>query len=152
MDPQPAAVVAGTKPELRLRHLTPILNVSNVGESMAWFELLGWKRGFTWNEGGLIAEAADANEDGPANFGSVCSGDCEIFVCRDGQGGRGENGAWVSWWLDTPAGVDAAHELALEHGMAVVWPPTDEPWGVREFHLRHPDGHTFRVGASSRPA
>jgi len=27
-------------------------------------------------------------------------------------------------------------------------PPTDEPWGVREFHLRHPDGHTFRVGAN----
>ena len=26
-------------------------------------------------------------------------------------------------------------------------PPTDEPWGVREFHLRHPDGHTFRIGA-----
>ena len=22
---------------------------------------------------------------------------------------------------------------------------TDEPWGVREFHLRHPDGHMFRV-------
>jgi hypothetical protein len=25
--------------------------------------------------------------------------------------------------------------------------PTDEPWNVREFHLRHPDGHTFRVSA-----
>jgi hypothetical protein len=30
----------------------------------------------------------------------------------------------------------------------VSWPPTDEPWGVREFHLRHPDRHTFRVSAS----
>jgi len=29
----------------------------------------------------------------------------------------------------------------------VSMPPTDEPWGVREFHLRHPDGHIFRVGA-----
>ena len=26
-------------------------------------------------------------------------------------------------------------------------PPTDEPWGVREFHLRHADGHTFRISA-----
>jgi hypothetical protein len=25
--------------------------------------------------------------------------------------------------------------------------PTDEPWGVREFHLRHPDGHTFQVSS-----
>jgi uncharacterized glyoxalase superfamily protein PhnB len=53
----------------------------------------------------------------------------------------------MSWFLDSPAAVDAAHALALQHGMTVTWPPTDEPWGVREFHLRHPDGHTFRVGA-----
>jgi hypothetical protein len=23
--------------------------------------------------------------------------------------------------------------------------PLKSPWGVREFHLVHPDGHTFRV-------
>ena len=34
-----------------------------------------------------------------------------------------------------------------EFGMTVTYPPTDEPWGVREFHLRHPDGHMFRVSA-----
>lgn len=28
-------------------------------------------------------------------------------------------------------------------------PPTDEPWGMREFHLVHPDRHTFRVSAES---
>jgi hypothetical protein len=22
------------------------------------------------------------------------------------------------------------------------------PWGVREMHLRHPDGHVFRIGKS----
>ena len=31
--------------------------------------------------------------------------------------------------------------------MKITYPPTNEPWGVREFHLRHPDGHTFRVSA-----
>ena len=46
-----------------------------------------------------------------------------------------------------PGDVDAAHALALEQGLDVVWPPTDEPWRVREFHLRHPDGHTFRVSS-----
>jgi hypothetical protein len=59
------------------RGVTPILNVSSVEESVAWFERL-----------------------------------------------------------------DRARELGYEVSM----PPTDEPWGVREFHLRHPDGHTFRVG------
>jgi hypothetical protein len=23
---------------------------------------------------------------------------------------------------------------------------TNEPWGVREMHVRHPDGHVFRIG------
>ena len=28
--------------------VTPILNVSNILESFAWFERLGWTRGFSW--------------------------------------------------------------------------------------------------------
>ena len=56
-------------------------------------------------------------------------------------------GGWMSWWLESPAAVDEAYQLALKHGMTVTMPPTDEPWNVREFHLRHPDGHTFRVSA-----
>jgi glyoxalase/bleomycin resistance protein/dioxygenase superfamily protein len=128
---------------LRLTQVTPILNVSEIGASIDWFEKLGWQRGFTWNDGGPMY-GATADSNGAANFGSVCSGEVEMFLCRDGQG---ELGTWVSWWLGTPAEVDALHELALRHGMTVTQPPTNEPWGIREFHLRHPDGHTFRVGA-----
>ncbi|WP_337174668.1 hypothetical protein [Paludisphaera sp.] len=43
--------------------------------------------------------------------------------------------------------MDAAHALALQHGMTVTHPPTDEPWGGRKFHHQHPDNHTYRVGA-----
>jgi uncharacterized glyoxalase superfamily protein PhnB len=53
----------------------------------------------------------------------------------------------MSWWVDSPAAVDATHKLALEQGLTVTWPPTNEPWGVRECHIQHPDGHTFRVSA-----
>jgi len=53
----------------------------------------------------------------------------------------------MSWWVETPADVDAMHARAVELGYEVSMPPTDEPWNVREFHLRHPDGHTFRVGS-----
>jgi Glyoxalase/Bleomycin resistance protein/Dioxygenase superfamily len=135
---------------MEVTDVTPILNVSEIGASVGWFEQLGWERGFTWNDGGPIEGAADADANGPANFGSVCCGDAQIFLCRDGQGAPG--GVWLSWWLATPAEVDAVHETAVEHGMTVTWPPTDEPWGVREFHLRHPEGHTFRIGAALREA
>ena len=143
---------------LKLEGLTPILNVSDVAASRDWFVKLGWQRGFAWNDGGDIPDGGDENEHGPATFAAVCSGDFEIFMCLDGQGGRatpssdsdGAAGVWMSWWLPSSAQVDRVHQLAQESGMTILQPPVDEPWGVHEFHLRHPDGHTFRIGAACR--
>lgn len=143
---------------MKLQGLTPILNVSDVPASREWFAKLGWQRGFAWNDGGPIAGNADRNELGPAGFAAVCNGDYEIFLCHGGQGARNgrpprhpgdddTQGVWMSWWLRSPAEVDAAHELASRHGMTITRPPVDEPWGVREFLLVHPDGHTFRASA-----
>jgi uncharacterized glyoxalase superfamily protein PhnB len=92
-------------------------------------------------------------------FGAIVSGTTEIFLCQNGQGTRGgpmsrqpwDNQAgstWMSWWLESPAEVDAVYELALKLGIVAPWPPTDMPWNVRECHIRHPDGHIFRVSAN----
>jgi hypothetical protein len=120
--------------------LTPILNVSNIADSFAWLDKLGWSKGFDWGA--------------PPTFGSVCSGTCEIFLCLDAQGGRGKSsspsttddsldkGVWMSIWVDD---VDAIHRQCVANGIEVTMPPTDEPWGVREMHVRHPDGHVFRI-------
>jgi uncharacterized glyoxalase superfamily protein PhnB len=143
---------------MQVKGITPILNVSDVAASLRWFEALGWKRGFTFNQNGMIADAADADAHGPAGFASVCAGEGQIFLCHDGQGLRGgkpprfdgdddQGATWMSLWVPTPADVDAAHALALELGVTVLWPPTDEPWGVRECRLMHPDGHVFRVSS-----
>ena len=129
---------------MNVDHLTPILNVSDLAASFAWFEQVGWKKLWAYGE--------------RPTFGAVGCGECEIFLCQHGQGSRGgplprhagdddTGGVWMSWWLDSPADVDAAHAAAVQQGLTVTWPPTDEPWGVREFHLRHPDGHTFRISA-----
>ena len=133
---------------MKIEGLTPILNVSNIVETFAWFATLGWEKAWDWSPEG----------DGPPTFGAVCNGKSQIFLCQGGQGSRGgpmpqfadgdmTGGVWMSWWLSSPADVDAAHELAIKNGMTVTMPPTDEPWNVREFHLRHPDGHMFRVSA-----
>jgi uncharacterized glyoxalase superfamily protein PhnB len=115
---------------------------------MAWFEQLGFETTFVWQEDG----AAEPD------FGGVGYGGSEIFLCLNSQGSRGTHppafpfdestgGVWMAWFLDDRAQVDAMHARALELGLDVAMPPADEPWGVREFHLRHPDGHTFRVSA-----
>ena len=41
--------------------------------------------------------------------------------------------------------VDAAHAAAVREGAEIVHPLTDEPWGVRRFFARDPDGHVLNV-------
>ncbi len=43
--------------------------------------------------------------------------------------------------------VDAAYRAALAANAEIVHPLTDEPWGVRRFFLRDPDGHVINVMA-----
>jgi catechol 2,3-dioxygenase-like lactoylglutathione lyase family enzyme len=105
--------------------VTPILNVSNLEESFAWFAKLGWRKRWDWGD--------------PPDFGAVGNGPCEIFLSQNGQGARG---FWMTVWV---ADVDAVLETCLAEGILVIRPPRDEPWGVRELHIQHPDGHVFRV-------
>jgi len=125
--------------------VNPILNVSDFQESVEWFEKIGFEKIWDWGD--------------PPGFGGVKSGMVEIFLCHGSQGGRGKSpvkmtfgpngdetadkGVWMSLWVED---VDAVHAECVEHGLDVAWPPTDMPWGVREMHLRHPDGHVFRIG------
>ena len=124
---------------MKLDSLTPILNVSDVPASLDWFEALDWERGLAWDdEGGMRS-----NEP---TFASVHSGRTEIFLCLDDQGARG---VWLSWFLPSREELEAAHSRAVELDYEITQDPTDEPWGMREFHLRHLDGHMFRLSCES---
>jgi uncharacterized glyoxalase superfamily protein PhnB len=119
---------------MQARQVVPILNVSNISDSFAWFAKLGWTKNWDWCARGEVP-----------SFGSVGSGKVEMFLCLDGQGGRGpEHGTWVAIMVDD---VDAVHATCIREGLEVTFPPTDEPWGLREMHVRHPDGHVFRIGS-----
>lgn len=41
--------------------------------------------------------------------------------------------------------VDAAYARAREMGYEIVYPLTDEPWGVRRFFVRAPDGNVLNI-------
>ncbi|GAB3456506.1 VOC family protein [Actinophytocola sediminis] len=47
--------------------------------------------------------------------------------------------------LGEPALVDAAHAEAGRRGLRVVYPLTDEPWGVRRFFVEDPGGTVVNV-------
>jgi catechol 2,3-dioxygenase-like lactoylglutathione lyase family enzyme len=44
-----------------------------------------------------------------------------------------------------PAAVDAIHAEAVSRGLRVVYPLTDEPWGVRRFFVEDPGGTVINV-------
>jgi hypothetical protein len=60
---------------MNVKHMNPILNVSDIRASFAWFEKWGWSMLWDWGT--------------PPTFGAVGSGECENFLCQGGQGGRG---------------------------------------------------------------
>jgi catechol 2,3-dioxygenase-like lactoylglutathione lyase family enzyme len=47
--------------------------------------------------------------------------------------------------LGDPAAVDAAHAEAVRRGLRVVYPLTDEPWGVHRFFVEDPSGTIVNV-------
>jgi hypothetical protein len=124
--------------------VTPILNVTDIAASFAWFDKWGWRKMWEWGT--------------PPSFGAVRSGVVQIFMCQGGQGGRGkgantttfqrdgdeeaDKGVWMSLWVDD---VDEIHRVCVGAGLDVTLAPTDLPWKAREMHVRHPDGHVFRV-------
>jgi uncharacterized glyoxalase superfamily protein PhnB len=130
---------------VKVERITPILNVADLDASFAWFEKLGWAKSFAWCPPGSVAPG----------FGGVASGDQEIFMCLNCQGGRGGDGGiggggqgvWMSIWVDD---VDAVYTVCTREHLEVLKKPEDESWGVREMHVRHPDGHVLRFSQLSR--
>jgi catechol 2,3-dioxygenase-like lactoylglutathione lyase family enzyme len=47
--------------------------------------------------------------------------------------------------VGTHEAVDAAHAEAVRAGHEVLYGPVDEPWGVRRFFVRAPDGVVISV-------
>ena len=41
--------------------------------------------------------------------------------------------------------LDAAYDDAQRRGLEIVHPLTQEPWGVRRFFVRAPDGNVFNI-------
>lgn len=40
--------------------------------------------------------------------------------------------------------LDGLHATYVKRGVEVIEPPTSQPWGLREFAVREPDGHVLR--------
>jgi uncharacterized glyoxalase superfamily protein PhnB len=107
--------------------LTPILCVRDFAEAMQYYtEKLLFEKLWAWGD--------------PPTFGAVRLGKVEIFFCL---GDQGNPGMWLSIFV---ADVDQYLERIKQLGAEVIYGPVDEPWGVREIHVRDPNQHMIRFG------
>jgi catechol 2,3-dioxygenase-like lactoylglutathione lyase family enzyme len=107
--------------------LTPILYVQDFAVSKQYYtEKLLFELAWEW--------------DSPPTFGCVRLGKAEIFFS---QGGQGAPGMWLCVFLDD---VDSYYERIKALGAEVIHGPRDEPWGMREMHVRDPNDHVIRFG------
>lgn len=52
----------------------------------------------------------------------------------------------------TVEGLDQLHQEVAARGAQVISLPGNEPWGMREFSIRTPDGHRIRFGEPIKDA
>ena len=110
-----------------VQRIVPDLASRSTGETVAFYgRVLGLEP--VMDHGWIVTLA---HPDRPAAQLSVLTHDATAPVVPD-----------VSLQVDD---VDAAHAAAVRAGSEIVHPLTDEPWGVRRFVVRDPDGHVINV-------
>lgn len=107
--------------------LTPQLPVVDVEETQAWYrDVLGCTIAFTRE-----------------SYGAVQLGKTEIFFSRTAGP---VTPAWCCVRVDD---ADALYAIYRERGAEIVEKIDSKSWGMREFTIRDPNGHYFRVGHST---
>jgi predicted enzyme related to lactoylglutathione lyase len=76
----------------------------------------------------------------PPSFGAVRLGKVDVFFCLQDQG---RPGTWLCIFIED---LDDYYKRIKRRGADVIKPPTDEPWGMREMHVRDPNQHVIRFG------
>lgn len=84
------------------------------------------------------------DEPGFTMFASPGNRAAQITVADKAKPGldRGISEADISVEVED---VDRVHAEAVSRGLEIVYPLTDEPWDVRRFFVRDPDGRVINV-------
>jgi catechol 2,3-dioxygenase-like lactoylglutathione lyase family enzyme len=107
------------------RHMNPVLQVSDVGRAVAWYqEVLGLTLAWTWED---------------RIVGMTIAG-LELYLDQVDK----PSPSRVSVYVDD---ADAAYEQYRAAGAVFAEGLENKPWGVRRFTVRDPDGNLIDVSA-----
>lgn len=123
------------------KRLNPILNVSNVEESFSWFERLGGRRRGNGARRQISEVSVRAVNSSCVRTRRVAEGRARSARRSAGKETTRRTkgcGCRFGWTMSMPCTI-----TALSSGLSHV--ALNMPWNVREMHVRHPDGHVFRI-------
>ncbi len=130
--------------DLGTRHqfhgIQPVLPVSDVSRAARWFcDVLGFELDFIAGEPPSYARVKKGGDrKGEDSWGDPVY--IRLWQCnrRDERPWRGEIVIHVGY------DIDGLHAAYVKRGVTVIEAPISQPWGLREFAIREPDGHVLR--------
>jgi catechol 2,3-dioxygenase-like lactoylglutathione lyase family enzyme len=94
----------------------------------------------------LLGFRVAMDEDGFLMLASPSVPTTQLIVCWDSPTAFDPSVQTVDISVEVED-VDATHADALARGLQVVYPLTDEPWGVRRFFVHEPSGTVVNVAS-----
>lgn len=117
------------KPDMDCVGIFPTLPVGDVKETADWYQdKLGFELRFFYGD--------------PPTHGAVELGQATVHFYP------GEPNPDRHWLYFQVEDVDEAYEWMSGNGVDTLDPPTTQPWHMREFNLRDPNGYHLRFGAA----
>jgi catechol 2,3-dioxygenase-like lactoylglutathione lyase family enzyme len=110
---------------MTIRRVVPNVQSADIEASAAFYESLGFEE--VMNLGWVVTVASPSNPTAQVTF-----------LGPDPSGMHADMSVEVD-------DVDAVHAVLVQRGADIVYALRDEPWGVRRFFVRDPDGSVVNV-------
>ncbi|MGC5362686.1 VOC family protein [Streptomyces sp. DT24] len=98
---------------------------------------------------GFVAEAVYEGDDGSVLHAELSCGNGRVMLGSKGRGGvfaKAMEGAGPAGVYVVVSAVDAHHARAVEHGVEILMPPTDQDHGSRDYMARDAEGNVWSFG------
>jgi lactoylglutathione lyase len=124
------------KPRWKLDSVAPSITASDLEKSLGWYrDVVGFVVEETWTHDGKVAGAQ-------LRAGSV------VFMLGQDDWKKGRDrkkGEGFRLYCMATGDIDAMAKGILARGGTLDQPPTDQPWGMRDFSITDPDGFKITV-------
>nr|WSW69980.1 VOC family protein [Streptomyces sp. NBC_00995] len=98
---------------------------------------------------GFTREAVYEGEDGAVTHAELSCGNGRVMLGSKGREGvfaQAMRGAGPAGVYVVVADVDAHHARAVEYGVEILMPPTDQDYGSRDYMARDAEGNVWSFG------